>query len=216
LKELFNGLLQFVSDSRNRLSHRMSVVLISAVIVFLLDHELGISFHYEMDNKINELEKVNSIIQNPLSDSLTEEKAITWRQEIFARKSFSDYFFSRKTSPILKNAQTNKPAQIPSAKEAPIMSYFVFYTSSSILFIGVDIFFFILSIFYQKRGTPLIVRLGTAVLYVGSSILVNAILVFFLLKIPMLGNDWTFNYILDFIAQSLIVMPALTLMIYYA
>jgi hypothetical protein len=203
LKELINGLLQFVSDNRRSLSYRASVVIIFTTVGLILNNELGFSFNYRMNSKIEELTKLNSLIDNPLSDSITKANATIWRYELLNKKSWLDYLFLRNPSANLKSPTINKDIQIPTAKSS-ILNYFLFYLSSGFLFYALAILFVILSVFYGVKKAPFTIRLGVAILSFSSCCLVAVLLTVLLLKIPMLGKSWGLNYVFNAVVQIIV------------
>jgi len=178
----------------------MSVVIVITAALLLVDNGLGISFHYCVTNKMEELSKVNLIIQNPLSDSTTKAYAISLRQRILTRKNWIDYFSLRQSSNIVKNAQTNEPPNSATAKDS-IKDDFWFVGSSIGFFVIASLVFLFMFIFYITEAGSLFVRLASGILY-SFIFLTGAAIVFLITRnIPIIKHNWNFNYLLNLIIQ---------------
>lgn len=213
LKELLNVLLQFITDSRNRFTQRMSVVIIVLAGVVLTDNTFGFSYHYRMNAKIEELAKVNSIIQNPLSDSLTKTLALSWRQDMLTRKSWYDYFLSFKASISLKNPQTNNAAHMPTGKES--INDILMFISCVGGFIVLFFLLVLLDIFYESSEIPMSVKIATLIVYTLIISILGSIVILICKRIPIIHHNWTNNYILNALVQCIVIVLFLLCLIYY-
>jgi hypothetical protein len=190
----------------------MSIVLIVVLSVILLDNLLGISFHYRINNKMDELEKVNALIQNPSSDSITKSNAVSLRQEILARKSIFDYLFLRNSSATLRNAKTNSPAQIPRPKES--MNYFVYVMSTGGFIILFGLTFCAIDFLYSDENR-LILRFATALSFFFSPFVIAMFLMIALNFVPTFGHNASGNAVLNFFVQINVLACILVFFIRY-
>jgi hypothetical protein len=191
----------------------MSVILAISFFVIVLDNVLGFSFHYRMSNKIDELTKVNLIIQNPLSDSIIRSNAVVLRQEIITRRNIFDYLFFRNSSTILNNAQTNSPAQSPSPKES-IKNVYVYLMSTGGFIVLFGLMMCTTDFFYSDESNMLL-RLITGISYFISPFSIAVLLSFILNLVPTFGRNGSGNVVLNFSIQMLVLAGILQFFIRY-
>ena len=70
---------QFITDKKRKISHRFAVIIVIITGIIIVDNILGLSFHLRINNKIEELRKVDFIIQNPLTDTISKSYAFSLR-----------------------------------------------------------------------------------------------------------------------------------------
>jgi cation transport ATPase len=170
--------------------------------LLIVDNGLDWSFHYRISNKIDELEKVESIIQNPKTDSATMQYAFQLRNSIENHKSVFDYFFSLRSSTTLKKTQTNKPPAIARAiEEESIKGGFIFILSTIIVFI-VAISIFAVNAFVEKNeSVTFINRLALTIISTGSFGVIAFFFSVELSKIPIINGQAGWNYLINVLAQ---------------
>jgi hypothetical protein len=188
-------------------------MLVVALSVILLDNLLGVSFHYRITNKMDELAKVNSIIQNPLSDSITKSNAIFLRQEILTRENVLDYLFSRNKSTAFKIAQTNKAAQIPIPKES-IKNFYIFIMSSGGLIALFGVIMAFVDMIYSDEPS-MILRFVNSLSFFVSPFAIGVTLFTILNLVPMIGRNWYANIVLNSLIQTLVLSGIILYFIRY-
>ena len=79
-----------VTDKSKRLSYRAALAIVIVTTLFTIDNVVGFSFHYRINNKLEQIEKVNLIIQSNNADSTAKRYAYYLRSQIINRKSNRD------------------------------------------------------------------------------------------------------------------------------
>ena len=83
---------------------------------------MGFSFSYRMNTKLEQLRKIDAIIQSPTADSITKKSyVVNLREDVIHRKSVRDYFFSLKSflnssKPETTNLRNSQQNRIPIKK----------------------------------------------------------------------------------------------------
>ena len=81
----------FLLDGNKKLSTKATVVLFTILAILLVDNIIGFSYHYNTQRKIEEINNINSIINDSLTDKETKSNAIKLRSEIINRKNIISY-----------------------------------------------------------------------------------------------------------------------------
>ncbi len=195
---------QFVTDKKVKISHRAVGIIILILFVILIDNVMGFSFSYRMNTKLEQLRKIDAIIQSPTADSITKSYAVNLREDVIHRKSVRDYFFSLKSFLNSSKPDTNKPASIPNKIEFPLRNNFLFFVSKTGVFIlGIFAIFWFNLFGEGRKGLYLSDRLGSS-FYYSFHLLAGAFTFYNLLDfIPRLrlGSSWNINYMLNVAIQ---------------
>lgn len=201
---------EFLFDEHRRISSKAAVVLFIILSIIFVDNYLGFSFHYNIDKRIEQVEKVNKILSDSLVDSTTKAFALNVRSEIMERKNAVDYlfsFFRGKSNTVIKH-QANKPPDNPKNNDPIIPSIknnFWFNISAGGLYYLLAILMLPVLIFTDKT-TSLPQRVGTglvaALLFFGLGWFFYWVCTF----IPQISDTtWAWNYIVNAIIQIVLV-----------
>lgn len=200
-----DSLVSFVNEQK-KTSHKITVIVVIIISVVIMDNVFGLSFHYTINNKMNDLKNVNSIIYDPNSDSITKNEAIRLRSQIINRKSWFSYFSFRKISRNENTATIINPATNPNAKLSPIRNDFVYILSTSGIFIFMGISIIGILLFSYNPHLSLSDKLVQSVYYfilfsgfgIGLTMVFNGVPRF-------RATSWDINYYLYTLIQILIL-----------
>lgn len=203
---LFDRITDFVFDERKKISSKAAIIVLSLLGLLLIDNLIGFSYSYLLNNKVEQVQKLNSIISDKSSDKLTIKHAIKLRNETLLRKNIfekmNDYFVD------ISFVNNSKPEK-PNLKEGKINNFtpnkFWFHITSS----GLYYFFGILMIplmLILDKSSSLAQRITMSILL---SAMFGGIGVFFFWVcslIPMiLENSWGLNYLVNLFIQGFMI-----------
>ena len=203
----FDKLTDFVFDERKKISSKAAIIILSILGLLLTDNLIGFSYSYLLNNKIEEVQKLNSIISDKSSDNLTIKHAVRLRNETLLRKNvleeINDYL-----SGLSFNKNLSEPKKTNfSKKESYDISpnNFWFHVTSS----GIYYFFGILMLplmLFLDKSSSILQRITMSILL--SAMFSGMGLFFFWIcsLIPMiLNNSWFLNYLINFVIQGTII-----------
>jgi len=161
----------FFLDKGNKFYQKSLIFLISITILIVIDIQFGFSTHVFYDNKINELQKVSSIINDPKTDSLTKSIAVDIRKNIYNRDNIYSFLFSSFSEIFSKSVHAVAPKrESTNINDNP-------KNNANIDSIRNNLLFYISFCIYWTFGL-----------------------------IPKIShNTWNWNYLLNFLIQSLII-----------
>lgn len=84
----FEKFIEYVLDEKKKISNRVALVIVIIISLFLIDNVLGFSYSYVNNNKIEQLSKLNAIINDTASDEVTVTISKELRNEIIHRKNY--------------------------------------------------------------------------------------------------------------------------------
>ena len=116
------------------------------------------------------------------------------------KESWFDHLLSRKYSTTSKKTQTSKPAAIPKTKLS-IKSEFWLIVSSGGIFIILGILALGFMLFYPLGDMPLLDRIANAIAGFCSLSGFGLALSTIFEKVPLIMNNWTYNYYLNALLQ---------------
>lgn len=200
MKDIFTTLIGYLTDKNVKLSQRAIIILLFSLFALIIDNTLGLSYHYRVSNKIEELQKVDLMLQNNKTDTIIRYYTAYLRDEIIERKSLIDYFSFRDMSFNLKQIKTNNPAANAIATE-PIKNEFKIYFYAGFMFYFIGFLMAWFCLFGVKDQFSIIERIYLtiyAILTIGGCGYIFG-LIFDLL--PMFGQDWKMNYAISVVVQ---------------
>lgn len=200
----FDWFYHFITDRKKKITHRIAVIVICIFAVILVDNALGLSFHFRINNKLEELKKVDLIIQNPLSDSITKSYANYLRYKIINRKSLIDYLSFRQTSWKLNNI--NNPVGKPNEISSLIKNEFSFLISTGGFFIAMGIFFLFLISLDRDESVTFTKKLGLGLIFFGVLSGIGLITSLLFRILVSINNKWGSSYLLNLGIQVLLFL----------
>lgn len=197
----FEKFIEYVLDEKKKISNRVALVIIIIISLFLIDNVLGFSYSYVNNNKIEQLSKLNSIINDAASDEVTIKISKELRNEIIYRKNYLQKFensiSSISDSYINSRPEDygNKPTGFDPNLNKPNKGWF-YVTAGGIYFI-IAILIIPIIIFSDKSST-IIQRIVMALLLFSMFAGIGVFFTWIFGFIPQLiENEWLYNYILN-------------------
>lgn len=205
-----DNITEYLTDEDRQLSSKAAFIVLIILVVVFVDNVLGFSYHFRIDKKLDEIQKINTIIKDPTVDSTTKAYAIQLRADIMQKQTVIDYtlsFFRNIKWASSKKPQINKPTPIPKPIESATRNNFIFLLTSGGFYFLIAIIGLPVLAFAPNQKTSLPQRLATGILI---AFVFSAIGVFFYWLfdfIPLLSKKtWTWNYILNSFFQIAIIV----------
>lgn len=205
----FESLINFLVDKRHGVSSKASIILLALVIALLINNLLGISYYYNISRKVEQIEKINQLLTDTSLTPSTRKTLTTWENEIINRKSVWD-----NTVLYVQHTFLNKELRIDTVKvigkepmnDNPVVTAQKrnntwFFISSSFLYLLSMLTFPLIYIFMQRDDSWTDV-LAISLLVEGLIFLMAWLHYWVFSFIPMLCGSWTWNYVLNVVLQS--------------
>ena len=191
---IIESIIAFITTPVHTLSSKFTVFLVCIILCLLIDNLTGFTLYYNLDRKIDELQKISAIINNPTNDSITKLYAVRLRGEVTNRKTVVE---------ILSQslADTRKKSFVNSNEQNNIFFWL------SVCYITVFIFF--------RDSFRILIRKDRTPLFKLAEIIVSAFLWFLLMMfviwvfrlIPQISpNTWVWNYFLNMVIMAAFVI----------
>lgn len=197
----------FLFDENRRLSSKAAVVFFIVLSILFIDNVLGFSYSFTIDKKIEQVEKLNRVIKDPSTDSITKQFALSIRKDIIGRQNILNQtlsFFRGKSNNSIKH-QANIPTDSANAKEVAIKNNFLFHSTAGGLWYLLAIVMLPVMIFTDKK-TSLPQRVSTGI-FAGLILFGFGWFFYWLCTfVPQLSSTtWVWNYIVNFLIQALLI-----------
>ncbi len=195
----------FIQKNIN-LSRKISFAIIILILLFLINDYMGFTYYKNIESKASSIEKLNVIINDSTTDSISKVYLIKMRKDVLYRKTFletaSEYLrgleFYSNNNP---NRQIEQIEQKDSYKNS-----FWFLISTTSIFVSIIVAIFAAFLFDKSDSLALFQRIG---ILIGLSVafLVYGLLIFIICSaIPLIDeSNYVYNYIINFIIQILSV-----------
>ncbi len=202
----------FLLDGNKKLSTKATVVLFTILAILLVDNIIGFSYHYNTQRKIEEINNINSIINDSLTDKETKSNAIKLRSEIINRKNIISYTLlfiqnTKWTDDEIKNkkeiiVKENKNFNIEKIDlEIVNTNNFWFHLTSGGFFYILGIFMFPIMIF-QDKTSSILQRIATGIFIAIILGLIGLFFYWICSLIPLISDySLTWNYAINIIIQ---------------
>ncbi|MFZ1528906.1 MAG: hypothetical protein WAT19_09150 [Ferruginibacter sp.] len=199
---------EFLFDENRRLSSKAAVVVFAIIAIFVVDNVLGFSYYFSNNKKIEQVQKLNSIIQDTTSDSTTKTFAKELRTEIIDRKNvfYQAASFFRNIRWTNSKKQTTPVQTQPSDNKNLISkSNFWFHLTAGGLWYLLAVLMIPVIVFTDKK-TSLPQRIATGIFATALFFGFGWLFYWLCSLIPQItSTTWIWNYIINFILQLLFV-----------
>lgn len=196
----FDAFVQFLLDEKRRLSSKAAVSVLIVVGILVVDNILGFSYYHSNNNKIDQLQKLNSILQDTKVDSTTKVFATNLRSEVIGRNNIFtrafNFLWGKSSTSLNEDART---------KEVADKNEFWFNLSAGgvyflLAFITIPVFLI------TGEKAAFIRRLATGITSAVSLFLLGLFMIWIGQLIPQISsNTWIWNYIINFFIQVFII-----------
>jgi hypothetical protein len=190
--ETVENFIKLILDKSKHWTYKIAILISLISILFILDFTFKISYNHFLSNKLENLEKIQTLKKAYSSEP---KKLVNLRKvenSIFYEKHYSEYFESLFT---VKHLAEKKKVEKVIPKKPEIRSYSWMLVSSSIIFIIIVIVVFIM--IFKKGQTFKTILNWFSTLIVFSLLSVFSTWIAF--QIPLIFGIPTLNYILNFI-----------------
>lgn len=198
-------LSEFLFDEKRRLSSKAAVVVLVTLTILIINDIFGFSYSYTVDKKIQQVQTLNSILNDSSIDDKTRRFAFNLRSEVINRKSYFHKFLSNLNNTTATNI---KPKDKPSHSKNDLShkrSNFWFAMSAGGIYFILGLLIIPL-LFFADKSTSVAQRLATGIATAVSFILFGMFFVWLFGLIPKLsGSTWAWNYTLNLTIQIAII-----------
>ncbi|MCA4809618.1 hypothetical protein IF128_07670 [Empedobacter stercoris] len=131
------GIIHYFTDSKNKLSHKAIMIILTVILVIFIDNTLSFTYSYNINNKIEHVEKLNSIIKD--TSLSKKEKAILkeLRNNVLNHQTLKDIAYDKYTSLDFKSKEVVQKPIVKNEKKSKLKerNYWIHFISSSWLII---------------------------------------------------------------------------------
>lgn len=207
---IFETIVTYITDKERRLSTKTYVSIICIALIVILDNIVGLSYHYSVDKKLNEIQLAGQILKDTTLEENTRKEILALRQEVLNKKYFYDYITNGVKSLYTKEYST-KEAKIPSnVIVAPRNNLWFLISSTGIYLILYLILIVIFPFLDKSNSIGQKIAIEIIIIVLGG---LNCAINYWLLNfIPKLGDTWTANYIVNFIIQVILFSMIMALL----
>ncbi|UOU98401.1 hypothetical protein MUU74_00165 [Chryseobacterium daecheongense] len=204
--ELLNTIFIFFTDRTKKLSHKSIMILFTLVLVILIDNSLSFSYNYNNTSKLEQIEKLNSIIIDSTLSKTEKNKLITLRNNIINHETWKDKLYNKLISIDFKVKDENKIiVKNDTPQNSKERNYWIHFITSSWILMILIILMPLFAIFdKQNSSTALIftiIFIFEPLLYIFSWCFAKLFSL-----IPVLYNNPFINYAVNFILHTIILL----------
>ena len=204
-----DDLSKFLFDKERQLSSKAAVVFFVILAIFFIDNILGFSSSFSTDKKIEQVQKLNSIIKDTTIDSTTKIFALNLRSQIIERKNviiqIMSFFHNKPNNSININTHNNIPSSGTKPDNISIKNNFWFNISAGGLYFLLTIVTLPIMLFIDT-ATSFSQRLATSIITSFSILLMGLFVIWVCALIPQVSNsNWLWNYLINFAIQITII-----------
>lgn len=201
-QKLIGRVANFFVDGKHAITKRLGVGLIILGLAFVIDDQVGITYFYATNQKIDQAQRIATIISNDSIDTGTRTELRKLQLTILRRKGFVSQswdFIKAEISSRTNQTASTKPTSIIDVRS----NIFYHVISSSWLLLLISVIG-IIGLLLQKKiggyeiGGIILVIIMIGVLVTGFSLLFSLI--------PTISTNPSFNYALNAILHLIIMI----------
>jgi hypothetical protein len=197
-------LTKFLLDENRRLPFKVAIVVSIFVGIILIDNVLGFSYYYNTEKKIEQVEKLNSLLNDSLTDKASKTFALKLRKEVMENENWIKQSFSLFTNILEQNKSQELNPQISNNNEIRLEKNNFWFTLSSSGSLYLALVVAIPLIIFTDKKTSIIQRLSTSLLVFLIFIMLALFFNWICSFIPQISNTtWLWNYILNSMIQMI-------------
>ena len=215
--EEIRKIIEIFLDKSKHWTLRAGIFISILGFIFIVDFSLNLSYNYHLSNKLEHLEKINSLKKVYENDSLKLKNILETENRIILKKHYSDYLLNldlldnfsfndpkKSISPKI-NDQKPKNNTIPKTitKKKNIPSYFWMLVSSNYFLLLVFVILIFVPLFGKEQRTLKSLTGWFAGLI--SFALMIFIITWIAFKIPILFGNPIYNYILNAVIHTVFI-----------
>lgn len=199
------NILNFFSDTNKSLSSRVGTVIISVTLLFCIDSITGLTYNFQLNNKLNQLEKLSKLKDIYSANDKKIKRIESIEFKILSKQHYSELvssWFSSKTHRTIENDK--KPNKAKATNSMLNKNWMVFSSSYSLVIL---LPFLILTLFMPSNWKDVNFIIGW---FAGSIIIVGIIALITLIayQIPIINKEKPFiNYIINALIHTVFLVP---------
>ncbi|MCD8401398.1 hypothetical protein G1K66_12405 [Tenacibaculum finnmarkense] len=195
-----DNILNFVTDTKKRLSTRATIFIISIIAFLVFDNIIGFSHYYNQQKQLDQLKTISELLEKKSLSAKSKKELKKLESETFERQDMLDYSMS-----FLKNISStdNKQSQnITNTETKTIRSNIWFLISSSGIYI-LTTFLVVPVLLITDRETAFLKLLASMIMFCIVMFFTSWFNYWLFDKIipDELFGSWVWNYIINFIIQ---------------
>ena len=199
---IFKGAANFFVDGQHAITKRLGVGLIVMGLAFMIDDQVGITFFYATDKKIEQAQRLTTILSSDSIDTATRNQLKVLQLSILKRKGFISQSWDFIRSAI--NSRTNQTASTnPTSIIDVRLNIFLHVLSSSWLLLIVTAVGFV-GLLLQKRVGGY--EIAGIVLLLAVIVAMVTLFAFAFSFIPVLFGNPSYNYLLNAVLHFLLMI----------
>ncbi|MDY3362396.1 hypothetical protein PG623_00130 [Riemerella anatipestifer] len=207
MSELINTIFIFFTDKTKKITHKTFLILTVIIGLIFLDNTLSFTFTFNNKNKLEQVEKLNSILKDSTLSKQEIAKLGLLRTNIIEHKTWKDNIYEKLLSLDFKSTEDgNKPIVKNDKHKVSIeRNYWLHFISSSWIFTILMIIMPFIGLFSEKNGSIsafIVVILMIEPLFFGMSWLFAKLFSY----IPIIDNNPVWNYLLNTLLHLFIFM----------
>lgn len=191
---------EFFFNKEKRLSSKAALGVFVILSVFVVDNILGFSYFYSTENKIASVQKLNLLLKDPSTDSITREFAKELRSKVMSRENIvakTIYFFGNIRFSSSKKGGSKTEADNKISERS---NFWFIGTSSGFYFLFAIIM--IPAMLVTDKKTSFSQRLATGILATILLVIVGLFFSWVCDFIPQISKrTWIWNYLLNLLLQ---------------
>lgn len=211
--EVLNKVFDFLVDNNRKVSVRAVIIVFTVIAIYLLNDVTGFTYYHNTKSKIEQIKALAEIAHDTTLTKQHKEQILALETEILERKTIPQSA-SEKGATLYRdlklfvavkdtNGTTNTHTQSVVQAQAVPRNNFLFLITAS----GLSL---LLAVLLVPVGIAMFFSRDSKNAVLGASVCILIILIFAYLcyggldLIPMLGNTWTWNYILNSFIQVIL------------
>lgn len=190
--ETLKNFIELILDKSKRWTHKVTIIISIISILFIIDFAFKISYNHYLSNKLENLEKIQTLKKDYSNEPKKIKKLLKIENEIFYEKHYSDYIKNNNLSisnPFSEKKQSGK------IENNDIRDYSWMFVSSSIVFIIIIVALTFMIFTGAKSFKTILNWFSTLIVF----LILSIVATWFAYQIPIILDLPVLNYILNFI-----------------
>jgi len=210
--EILKDLFAFLTDTNKHFSTRAAIFFALFIGLLLADNLFGFTYYYNISNKIEKAASINKLIGDSSISLNNKMLLISMRNEVLSRETVietverkASFMYNKLKANASNDKENSLPNQQPERRNMPARSGFWFVISSSgiyIIFTLITIPFILVS---SVRTSDYFNFLLGSIAALGAFYGMAAFNYYVFGLIPLIGGNWVWNYLINFILQVTIL-----------
>ncbi|MCK8143318.1 hypothetical protein MW871_15925 [Flavobacterium sp. I-SCBP12n] len=206
--EEIKNIVELFLDKSKHWTLRAGVFISIIGVLFILDFSLDLSYNYYVNSKLENLEKIQILKKDYSKDTLKLKKILFLENKIINKKHYSEFIFPdlslpsfdfsylTKSTPKINDKKPTKTIIVKSTiKKVNLRSYYWMLFSSNFLLVIVFVVMLFMPLYGKEQRTLKSIS-GWFAGLVSLSVMMF-IITWVAFKIPLIGNNPIYNYILN-------------------